>query len=283
MGRIRESLNAIFADRKEIAGLTQKRLAEMMGAKPAMVSALLRGHRSLSEEWIERFCAALNITFGDLEEPSPRIHDPKELREYSDKLKRLYQISPAPGFRSAARIIDDWLDAAESRGRAFHPRSDGGQKDIAGADRAKESEILYTDSDAPRPVERIRVPHYEAIPAGDPREMNPAGQLWIEIVHSRSKDSWYTLRVSGDSMSPDYLDGDIVLMDYALQPTDGDIVAALIDDYESTLKAYSHEGNEITLTPIETRRHSPRTFHASRVMVQGVLVEIVRRIARRRR
>jgi len=59
-------------------------------------------------------------------------------------------------------------------------------------------------------------PHYDAIPAGNPREMNPEGQMWMDIVFSRGKETWYTLRVVGDSMSPDYLNGDVVLMDYAL-------------------------------------------------------------------
>lgn len=87
----------------------------------------------------------------------------------------------------------------------------------------------------------------------------------------------------GDSMSPEYLDGDIVLMDYALQPRDGDIVAALIDGFESTLKLYFRKGDEITLTLIETKRHSPRMFQASRIAIQGVMVEIVRRISKRKR
>jgi repressor LexA len=84
-------------------------------------------------------------------------------------------------------------------------------------------------------------------------------------------------------MSPDFLNGDVVLMDYALQPRDGDVVAALVDGAESTLKTYSRKGDEITLTPIETKRYSPRTFHASRVTIQGVLIEVVRRTARRKR
>jgi repressor LexA len=132
-------------------------------------------------------------------------------------------------------------------------------------------------------VKIFRVPHYDAIPAGNPREMNPQGQMWMDIVHSKGKDTWYTLRVVGDSMSPDYLNGDVVLIDYALQPRDGDVVAALVDGVESTLKTYSRQGDEITLTPIETKRHSQRTFHASRITIQGVLIEIVRRSARRKR
>ena len=53
-------------------------------------------------------------------------------------------------------------------------------------------------------------------------------------------------------MSPEYLDGDIVLMDYAMQPRDGGVVAALIDGAESTLKTCSRKDDEITLAPIET-------------------------------
>ena len=105
----------------------------------------------------------------------------------------------------------------------------------------------------------------------------------IGAVHSKVRESWYTLRVVGESMSPDFLDGDILLMDCAREPKNGDIVAALIDGQESTLKVYSRKGDEITLTPIETKRHFPRTFHASRVAIQGVLVEIVRRVPKRRR
>jgi SOS-response transcriptional repressor LexA len=80
-----------------------------------------------------------------------------------------------------------------------------------------------------------------------------------------------------------YLDGSIVFMDYALQPRDGDVIAALIDGTESTLKIHSRQSDEITLTPIEIKRHSPRNFHASRVTIQGVLIEIVHRTTRRKR
>lgn len=280
MGKIREGLRAIIADRRELTGLTQKILAEMIGSKPAMVSALLNGERRLSEDWIEKFCAALNITLGDLEEPSPRIYEPMELRECYEKLKKLHEISPVPGFRAASRTIDDWLQAAESGGVLGH-RPAWGQDDPAASESVKKSAISYTDSDAPRPVEMVRLPHYDAVPARNPREISPKGQMWIDIVHSRANKSWYTLRVTGDSMSPDYLDGDIVLMDYALEPRNGDIVAALIDGYESTLKIFSRKGDEITLAPIETQRHLPRAFHASRVAIRGILVEIVRRIAKR--
>jgi len=66
-------------------------------------------------------------------------------------------------------------------------------------------------------------------------------------------------------------------MDYALHPRAGDIVAALVNGFESTMKIYSRKGDEITLTPIETKRHFPRMFHASRIAIMGGPVEIVQR------
>ena len=227
MGNIQEGLKAIIEDRKEIKGLTQKGLARKMGAKPAMVSALLNGKRRLNEDWIEKFCSALNITLGDLEAATRKDPEPRVLREYSEKLKRLYEVSPVPGFRAASRTIDEWLAAMEPARAKPYLTVDA---DFSKPGQVDESEIQYMDSDQPQPVMITRIPHYDAIPAGDPREMNPDGQMWIDIVHSSVKDSCYTLRVMGDSMSPDFLDGDIVMMDYAREPRNGDIVAALIDD-----------------------------------------------------
>jgi len=149
--------------------------------------------------------------------------------------------------------------------------------------RVSESNIHYLDSDAPLPAKLVRVRYYDAIPAGDPREMNPDGQMWIDIVHSKAKESWYTLRISGDSMEPSYVEGDIILMDYAKQLKNGDIVAALIDGRENTLKIYSRKGDEITLTPVNAGNHKVNKYHAGRVSIQGVLVELVRRSPQHKR
>ena len=129
-----------------------------------------------------------------------------------------------------------------------------------------ESFINYLDSDAPRPVEIFRIPHYDAIAAGNPREIHPEDQMCI-MRRARIPGTRCASLATG--CPPDYLNGDIVLMGYALQSHDGDVVAALSDGTESTLKTSLRQGDEITLIPIETKRHSPRTFHASRTTIQG--------------
>ncbi len=81
MGRIQEAAKSIIRERKELGQLTQKSVADTMGPKPTMVSALLKGDRRLNEDWIEKFCDALGITLGDLEKPTPSKIDQKELLE----------------------------------------------------------------------------------------------------------------------------------------------------------------------------------------------------------
>lgn len=312
MGTIQRRISAIVAERQKLGEINQRDLAKALGCSQATVSYLLKGQRGLGEKWIEKFCRVLNVTLSDLDTPEPPPRQPKPLRQISDKLKQLYETkSPALKYldgladlylelegRSIRTIrYDKLLDAVLRFYKDTLPLESGTRQDsnvvtghfgalperVAEQSVSDNDGIQYTDSDAPRPVEKVRVPYYDEIPAGDPREMSAENSVWMEIVHSKAKETWFTLRVTGDSMSPDYLDGDIVLMDHALKPNNGDIVAALVDNYESTLKVYSRQGDEITLTPIETTGHSPRTFHAGRIKIQGVLVEIARRVATRRR
>jgi len=141
-----------------------------------------------------------------------------------------------------------------------------------GESKIKEALALYAE---PRELELVRC--YESIPAGDPREVVHPGQTWIAIDR-KAKESWYALRVDGDSMEPAYKTGDIVLIDHDQEPMNGRVIAALIDGTESTLKTYSRCGDEITLTPINTFAYSARTYHASRVTIQGVLIDVVKRV-----
>ena len=50
-----------------------------------------------------------------------------------------------------------------------------------------ESDINNVDSHAGQHMEGFRVPHHDAIPAGNPREMRPGGPIWMDIVHSKGK------------------------------------------------------------------------------------------------
>ena len=87
----------------------------------------------------------------------------------------------------------------------------------------------------------------------------------------------YALEVSGDSMVDEgILDGDFALIRKADTAHDGEIVVALIDDEEATLKTYRREGRMIRLDPANSRYEAQR-YDESRVRIQGRLAGLIRR------
>ncbi|MAJ91557.1 MAG: repressor LexA [Legionellales bacterium] len=86
----------------------------------------------------------------------------------------------------------------------------------------------------------------------------------------------YVLEVQGDSMiDAGILDGDLVIIRETQSADNGDIVVALIDNSEATLKRLKKNGNQIELIP-DNKSMSPMKYSADRINVQGVVVGQVR-------
>jgi repressor LexA len=89
----------------------------------------------------------------------------------------------------------------------------------------------------------------------------------------------YALEVAGDSMiDAGILDGDTAIIRRGEGAENGQIVVALIDESEVTLKRLRRRGNSIALEPANAR-HETRIFPAERVRLQGRLVALLRRYA----
>lgn len=87
----------------------------------------------------------------------------------------------------------------------------------------------------------------------------------------------YALEVRGDSMiDAGILEGDIVILRRTDDAQNGDIVVALIDDEEATLKRLRRRGKSIALEAANPR-YETRIFGPDQVQVQGVLVSLYRR------
>ena len=87
----------------------------------------------------------------------------------------------------------------------------------------------------------------------------------------------YALEVKGDSMiEAGILDGDTVLIQRCDTATSGDIVVALVDGYEATLKRLRRKGDSIALEAANPA-YETRIFGPDRVKVQGKLVGLLRR------
>jgi repressor LexA len=119
---------------------------------------------------------------------------------------------------------------------------------------------------------------YGRIAAGLPIEALRDSTAQIEVpVAMLGSGEHYALEVAGDSMiEAGILDGDTVLIRKGETAENGQIVVALVDDAEVTLKRLRRRGNSIALEPCNVR-HETRIFPADRVKVQGRLVALLRR------
>jgi repressor LexA len=87
----------------------------------------------------------------------------------------------------------------------------------------------------------------------------------------------YALEVRGDSMvDAGILDGDVVVIKRQELANTGDIIVALIDDEEATLKRFRRRGSSIALEAANPA-YETRVLGPNRVKIQGKLVSLVRR------
>ena len=90
------------------------------------------------------------------------------------------------------------------------------------------------------------------------------------------KGDHYALEVKGDSMIEAGInDGDVVVIRETSQADNGDIVVALVEDYEATLKRYRRTGDMIALEAANPA-YETRIFPTGQVKVQGRLVGLIR-------
>ncbi len=110
------------------------------------------------------------------------------------------------------------------------------------------------------------------IAAGQPIEAIE-GQDEIDLSEFFVNRNRFVLRVQGDSMIEDgILDGDMVVVEKRDTADNGEIVVALIDGLEATLKRLQkNRDGSVTLHPANSRL-SPLRLSAARVRVQGVVV-----------
>jgi repressor LexA len=124
----------------------------------------------------------------------------------------------------------------------------------------------------------VSLPLYGRIAAGAPIEAMREGSAKIEVpLALLGNGEHYALEVVGDSMIEAGIhDGDVAIIGAGQTAENGQIVVALVDEQEVTLKRLRRRGNSIALEPANPR-HETRIFPADRVQVQGRLVALMRR------
>jgi repressor LexA len=133
-----------------------------------------------------------------------------------------------------------------------------------------------SEDDGSRPVS---VPVMGRIAAGTPIEAIQTKSHTISVPPDMlsSTGEHFALEVRGDSMiDAGILDGDMALIKKSDGAETGDIVVALIDDEEATLKRFRRRGASIALEPANTS-YEVRILPPTRVRIQGKLVGLFRR------
>lgn len=161
------------------------------------------------------------------------------------------------------KLPDSALPAGARIGRGFAP------------------EVIEGGGEAPRPVEvetAFEVPVLGRIAAGVP----------IAAIQNKTHDiavppsmlaggEHYALEVQGDSMiDAGILDGDTVILQRCDTARNGEIVVALVDDEEATLKRLRKKGNSVALEAANPA-YETRIFGPDRVAVQGRLIGLLRK------
>lgn len=123
----------------------------------------------------------------------------------------------------------------------------------------------------------IELPMHGRIAAGMPIEAME-GQSTLPVPAALlGPGEHFALEVSGDSMvEAGILDGDYALIRKTETARDGEIVVALIDDNEATLKYYRHDGPRIRLDPANAL-YEAQIYAANQVRIQGKLAGLLRR------
>ena len=123
----------------------------------------------------------------------------------------------------------------------------------------------------------LEIPLHGRIAAGTPIEALQGTESLSVPAALLGPGEHYALEVAGDSMVEEgILDGDFALIRKTDTARDGEIVVALIDNEEATLKTFRREGSMIRLDPAN-RNYDPQRYRPDQVQVQGRLSGLLRR------
>lgn len=129
----------------------------------------------------------------------------------------------------------------------------------------------------------IQVPLLGRIAAGIPVPVPEDGFAGETIELTRdiapAGSDIYALHVHGDSMIDAFInDGDMVVMQYQQTANNGEMVAAwLVNEEETTLKRYFHEGDRIRLQP-ENSQMEPIYVTPDNLQIQGKVLAVIRQV-----
>lgn len=140
------------------------------------------------------------------------------------------------------------------------------------------------DAPPPRQAMEVNRLHVQELPVMGRIAAGVPIEAISEVSHSvavpgqmlNGQGNHYALEVKGDSMIEAGInDGDVVVIRESATADDGDIVVALVEDHEATLKRFMRRGDTVALEAANPA-YETRVFPSDKVKVQGRLVGLIR-------
>ena len=204
-----------------------------------------------------------------------------------DEMKEALDLRSKSGIHRLITALEErgFIRRLAHRARAIEivnlPEALGGESDDGFIPRVIEGGAAISAVSAPTPVETMHameLPVMGRIAAGVPIEAisQVSHNVAVPGQMLRAGGDHYALEVKGDSMIEAGInDGDVVVIRETKTATNGDIVVALVDGAEATLKKFFHRGEMIALEAANPA-YETRLVPHDRVRVQGRLVGLIR-------
>src|SRR6476619_600678 len=171
----------------------------------------------------------------------------------------------------SALVERGFIRRLPNRARALEVLKTPEAKQPAAADKAPIAPPRAANDDV------IDLPLHGRIAAGTPIEALQGTDTLPVPAALLGPGEHYALEVAGDSMVElGILDGDYALIRKTDTARDGEIVVALVNDEEATLKTLRREGQMIRLDPAN-RQYDPQRYRPDQVQIQGRLAGLLRR------
>ncbi len=194
-----------------------------------------------------------------------------------EEMKEALDLKSKSGVHRLISALEErgFIRRLANRARALEvvkmPEGSGGRAAVAANDGGAAAAVPVAANDV------VDLPLHGRIAAGTPIEALQGQDTLPVPAALLGPGEHYALEVAGDSMvEVGILDGDYALVRKTDTARDGEIVVALINNEEATLKTYRREGQMIRLDPAN-RQYDPQRYQPNQVQIQGKLAGLLRR------
>lgn len=260
---------------RESRSLTQRELGVLVGVSDKTVSTWEKGIKTPRRAPLQKLAAYFGVPIDVLLDESPLPASP-----FGRTLERLC----AAWDRTPERLS---RETGISRGRVLQllrGTADPTPDEVARLEQVFGVPLHYTREPSnlsplsPAPVRRV--PVLGRVPAGIPVEAVTDVITHVDLTDAGT-DDYFALLVKGESMLPEYRDGDVVVVRMTPTAETGDDVVAYVGDSDATLKRFIRTRNGVELRPLNpdypTLRFTNEEVAALPVSLAGVVVELRRR------